>query len=262
MLYNLSRIHLYLGDFKKSQNFALQSLEIRKLIGSKIDLSESFNTLGIIHGYRGESNKAIESYEESLKLRREIGNKKLIAYSLNNIGENYRLKGDSKKALEYYDHCYEICLESNDIEGIRLGLVGKGTVYIGLGRLNKALTNYEECLSLFSETLSPFHKAEILFLIIRLKLIMKIDYNKELNQITALGNKFSDKTITFFVKLAKAYIVKEHPRIKIKLTAQDLFEEILHDNIVIMEFTVMAMESLVELYLIELQISDNIELLV
>ncbi len=261
LLYNLARIHLYLGDFKKAQSFALESLEIRKCLPSKIDLSETYNVIGIIHGYKGESNKAIDSYEKSMQLRREIGNIKLTAYSLNNIGENYRLKGDFKKALNYYDQCYQMCLKANDIEGMRLGLVGKGTIFMNTGDLSKSLENYEECLSLFSASLSPYHQIEILFLIVRLKLLMKIDYKKELEKIYVLNKKFNDKTIKFFVKLTEAFVIKENPRIKIKLTAQDLFEEIVHEDIVNMEFTMLAMESLVELYLIELQISDNTLLL-
>ena len=261
LLYNLSRITLYLGDIQKSQSYATQSLEIRKTLPSKLDLSETLNVLGIIHGYNGESDKAIEFYKQSLSLKRAIGNKRLEAYSLNNIGENYRLMGDIEKALSYYNQCYEIGLELNDLEAIRFGLIGKGSSYTSIGEYDTALQLYEECFSLFSDSLAPFHKIEFSFVILRLKLLMKKDYSEELKLINEIHDQFNDNTIKFFSKMTKAFLLKESPRIKTRLMAQDIFEEILDDDIVNMEYTILAMQSLVELYLIELQISDNTSLL-
>jgi tetratricopeptide (TPR) repeat protein len=261
ILCNLARIYLYLGKFIQSQNFAERSLQIRRNLPSKIDLAESLNVLGIIFGHKGESDKAIAMYSQSLELRRKIGNKKLSAYSLNNIGENYRLKGEIKKALEFYNECYDICVEIKDVDGVRLGLTGRGSCYIALGELNNALQNYQECISLFTKNTSPFHKIEMLFLTIKLKLSMKLSYEDELTQIEKLSDEFDDKTIIFFDKLTKALILKESPKLRTKLKAQDILEEILNDDTVNMEFTLVAMQSLVELYLIELKISDDKKIL-
>lgn len=261
LLNNQARISIYTGDFRNAETYAKKSIEIREKLLSKVDLSETYNVLGIMEWYEGKNDQAIEFFEKSLELRKEVGNIKLIAYSLNNIGEIYRIRGEIKKSFDCYDQCYQMSSLEDDIEGIRLGLIGKGTILMNKGEFDLALGNFEEFLSYLSDSLSPFLQIEALFNIVRLKLLMKLDYSKQLEIIRDLGNKFHDKRIVFYLQLTEAFIVKENPRIKTKLSAQDLFENILSKDIVNMEYTMLVMESLVELYLIELQISDNSQLL-
>lgn len=261
VLYNLSRIYVYLADYKIAEEYAQDSLNLRTKYSSKFDQAEVLNVLGIINGYAGKPDEAIKYYKHSLAIRRELGNERLIAYTINNIGENYRLKGEEAKALNSYLECYEICSKLEDKQGMRLGLIGSASINLSQTKFEKALDDCQKCLTLFDENASPFHTIEMLFQTIRLKLLLHKDYKNELEQVYSLGKKFSDKTITFYTKMTQAFILKENTRIRTKLKAQELFEEILSEDYQNIEYVILAMQSLVELYLIELQISNDTTIL-
>ena len=266
LLYNLGRIYLFTGKLSLALDYSQRSLLKRETIDSKINIAESLNLLGIIYGYMGNSDKAINYYKESLNFREQAGNKQLMAYSLNNIGENYRLKGEIYLALEYYEKCLVLSKECNDKEGIRHALAGLGTIYINTGELNKALRYYELCTENFSGDISPFHKIEYLFLILKLKLSLKVSQEdpalvKIIQEIEEISFHYSDQTVKLFSRLSKAFILKESPRLRDIGKAQEILEEILTEEITYMENAILTMQTLVELYLVELQISKDDTLL-
>lgn len=69
------------AEYKRGIGYLLKSIQIRRLIGDKIGLAQSSNTLAFLYASRKDYAKAFEQMNESMAVWTEVDNKEKIAYT-------------------------------------------------------------------------------------------------------------------------------------------------------------------------------------
>jgi tetratricopeptide (TPR) repeat protein len=139
------------GNYEKSLEYFLKTLEIRKAIDDKKGMGDSCNNIGNIYDDQGNYEKALEYHSKSLAINKEIGNKEGMGVSYNSIGFIYSNQGNSEKALEYYLKSLRITEELGDKNGIGDSYNNIGLIYSSQGNYEKALEFYLKSLGIDKE---------------------------------------------------------------------------------------------------------------
>ena len=176
-----------------------------------------------IYYFKGEWNRSIEYYQQGLALVKHINNKFFIASCLNNIGETFQQKGDIDQALQFLE---ESLLLLNEIGN---------NVYIS-GSL----------YSLISAALvkPDLEKAQ--------------HYLKRLEQIS---NQEDNKLVNLYFRLSKALMLKISPRVLNLVKAEEILRQIIDEDIIHFECTIVALLNLCDLLLSELRMTNDMVVL-
>ncbi|MFV2015505.1 MAG: tetratricopeptide repeat protein, partial [Candidatus Heimdallarchaeota archaeon] len=223
-----------------------------------------YNLIGIFYDYKGDFDLALLYYKQGLEKRQQLDDRSGVAKSLNNIGEIYRIKGELDLSLDYYlQSLNHFVLTENQINlAIVYSNIGvlynqKGNPDLGLDYLRKAirmLENHENNLVL----------AEIYYQVI----VLSLDINqhseavKYYNQLCSISEKNENKFVTTFTLIAQALILKNTKRTKTKAQAQEIFEKIINQEILMVEITVFALLNLCEMLLNELKLYGDEDILI
>ncbi|OLS26276.1 MAG: Photosystem I assembly protein Ycf3 [Candidatus Heimdallarchaeota archaeon LC_2] len=223
-----------------------------------------YNLIGIFYDYKGDFDLALLYYKQGLEKREQLDDQSGVAKSLNNIGEIYRIKGELDLSLDYYlQSLNHFVLTENQINlAMVYSNIGalynqKGNTDLGLDYLRKALRmleNHEDNLVL----------AEIYYKFIVLSL--DINQHKEAvnyyKQLCSISVKDENKFVIAFKQIAQALILKNTNRTKTKAQAQEIFEEIINQEILMVELTVFALLNLCEMLLNELKLYGDEDILI
>ncbi|MFX0092154.1 MAG: tetratricopeptide repeat protein, partial [Candidatus Hodarchaeota archaeon] len=248
-LNNIGAIYRVKGDLDLALECLNQSLILREKIGNKQDIARSLNNIGNIYRQEGNMNLALEYYQQSLELFKELGNKQEIAGSFNNIGNVYREKGDINLALESHQLSLAEREKIGNEQEIAESLKNLGNTYWNKGDLNKATEYLEQSLAFFERLGNNFYIAEILFYLISVALernvLEETQSNMEqtdiyLNQLKAIHHKESNKIISQQYQLIKALILNTSDEKSKKLEAQKCFQQIIQEEVVSYELTILA----------------------
>nr|AOE12545.1 serine/threonine protein kinase [uncultured bacterium]CCF99359.1 serine/threonine protein kinases [uncultured Cytophagia bacterium] len=139
------------GNYEKSLEYFLKTLEIRKEIDDKKGMGDSCNNIGNIYDDQGNYEKALEYHSQSLAINKEIGNKEGMGVSYNSIGFIYSNQGNYEKALAYYLKSLRITEELGDKNGIGDSYNNIGLIYSSQGNYEKALEFYLKSLGIDKE---------------------------------------------------------------------------------------------------------------
>lgn len=154
-----------IGDFNNAIKYVNEAVEIAENLPPELDkqkqinLSQSFNNMGLIHWYKGEYYKALEYHSKALKIREHLSDKEGIAISLSCIGMVYKSQGDCSKALELFFNSLKLSkeLESEKPDDYKIKksmanlYVNIGSVYEQFGEYSKALDYGFKSLKIFEE---------------------------------------------------------------------------------------------------------------
>ena len=137
------------GEFVTSKRFQTAALVICKEQDdpNPIQISASYECLGIIHKELGDLQQAKQYHERSrdIKLKQFGPNSAQIATSYNNLGNVHLFLGDLQQAKHYYELSRDIKLKqlgSNSVE-VATSYNNLGNVHLSLGDLQQAKHNYE-----------------------------------------------------------------------------------------------------------------------
>ena len=144
-------MHLFLGNYEKSENYYSAALKIFQSIKNDIGISSCYNNLGFTLELRGEFEKAMDYYSKSLKIDEKIDNRNGIAASLTNIGNVLQKQGNYKSSIEYYIKVLRIREETKDKTGIADAYNNIGALYQKQEAYNEAIKNYQNALVLYIE---------------------------------------------------------------------------------------------------------------
>jgi len=139
------------GDNDQALDFYLQGIEIKKEIGDKQGLADTYNNIGSLHNMQGAIKNALIYYKKSLKLYEALNNKRGVAYTYNNIGIIHKNQGDIPTALEYYLKSLKIKEEIGDLQGMAASYNNIGFIHNIQGNNYKALDYYTKSLKLQKE---------------------------------------------------------------------------------------------------------------
>ena len=220
------------------------------------ELASSYNLKGNLFGLKfGDLLQALEFYNKALQLNRSIGYKSGISANLGNIALIETVRGDLDTAHNHLLEAQSISENEGIVSG-RYFLAGNLRFNLmKRGKLEEALIKSKEVLAIAKE------KSDEIFIANNLRFLVTIilDLNRKeeaksyLEELQALASKNPNTTIQINNKLAMAYFFKLSTRAKNRTKAQELFEEIVYQDVHIIGYTYNAIINLLDILLDELK---------
>jgi CHAT domain-containing protein/flagellar motility protein MotE (MotC chaperone) len=218
LLNNLGNVNADLGNFKLSESYYLQSLEIRsKLLGeTHPHFAATLNNLGALHRDMGDYKKAELFYLRCLEIRQKTleANHPDIAQSLNNLGVLYKNTGKYQKSEDNYNQALRIQKKA-------------------LGDFHPFVSNTLNNLGILFNQMGSFSKAEhfyFLALEIRLKTLGE-EHPNVARSYNTIGGLYLD--LKNYPK-AEAYFLKA-----LEVTKKNLGET--HPDLAVMHFSLSSL---------------------
>jgi CHAT domain-containing protein len=148
VLNNISNLHYYFGERRKSLEIMLLTIPLREAIGDPGGIASTYNALGRLYDDLGEKKISIEYLDRALKFWRTAGDRKGEAMTLNNTGLLYDSIGENQQALDYYTQSLKLRRETGDLRGEAITLSNIGKIYSHLGERERALDLYFQSLKI------------------------------------------------------------------------------------------------------------------
>ncbi|MHA2390530.1 MAG: hypothetical protein ACXAEX_01045 [Promethearchaeota archaeon] len=289
------------GDLNKALDLALQCLEKQEEIGERLDLSRIFMHLGDMYLYKGESDIALDYAMKGLKMQKELNNMVGIANCYHLIGLSYYTKGDFEQALEfgkkslaieeisvyikidilhllgiiykergqpertirYYKRSLAISEKHKYMDKVQYNLMGIGSAYRVMGDLEKATEFLERSLNLARIIGTPYGMMSSLFYLT----LINLDKNnlKVAHQyLDELGGHINQEESRVFKDayfIAKALVIKKSGRIRDHSEAELLLKQVSERKIATPQIYLIALVNLCDLFIEELFLTNNIDVL-
>ncbi len=137
-----------LGEFDQALRFLNESLSIEEEINNPGGIAVSLNHIGIINSLRGDYSTAMDIYFQALVIEQELDDKSALAYTYQNIGVIYDQQKDYPKALEYYNKSLNLRQEIGERRGVAQIINNIGIVYHSLNDYEKALEYFNEAMEI------------------------------------------------------------------------------------------------------------------
>ncbi len=263
VLNSLGILYQRRGELDRALEYWQQSIALNKKLNNKQNIALTLNNLGLIFHQRGELDRALEYWQQGLVYFKELGSKPGIALLLNNIGENYRHKGDLDRALNYYQRSLTLNEEIGNKQLIAVCLNNFGIIYHQKNDLNRALEYLERSLTLREEIGSNLEISETLFHLISVAGDMESleKMRSYLEQLQYINDQEENKVISQRYRIAEVFMLKTSARMRDKVKAQDLLKQVIAEEVVEHELTVIALLNLCDLLLGELRMTGDTEIL-
>ncbi len=231
-------------------------------VRDKHDFAELLVDVGLSFFDRGKLNRAMEYFERGLRFSQAIDFKLGTAFSHCDIGAVHYRKGDLNRALECISTGLTL-FEGEDASPLALcSHQLLGAIYQMKGDFTTAFEHFEKDLTLVEGT-NVSTTAWVLYYLIALAVDADLltKANTYLQQFQDFQSTHKTPSMHHISCVAKGLILKESPRLRDKVKAQELFQEVVEDEIISMELTVSAMLNLCELLLDELKAYGEITVL-
>ncbi len=300
LLHNKSWSYFYNGDLNKALEIALQALLLSEKFGNKISIAYNLMLIGYIYLSSGEPNEALDYAMKSLTLQRELNNEAGVANCLSLVGDIYYNKGDFNKALKFcerglsvkeinnptktgtYRILGTIYQEKGELdralkffkravklaEELNLGLeLEFNLMYIG--GLYRRMGDYDQAIEYLERSLVLSENGFTLVMILSLLRLIYIHLDKGSREqvqlyivrLKELADQKESRIFTQAYLMAKALLLKTSGRIRNHAEAEMLLKQIVEDEIIVPQIHILSLISLCDLFLEELSMSNNPEVL-
>ncbi|MHA2075343.1 MAG: tetratricopeptide repeat protein, partial [Candidatus Hodarchaeales archaeon] len=240
-LNNLGWIYRVQGKLDQALDCFQKQLEISQVMGDKKTVSWSKFNLAYINFYKGELNQASEYAQESMNLFQELESNTGLSQIYTVIGSVHRGMGELNRSLDYYNMSLEIhkaALEEQSPvpHSVCVSLRDLGIVYYHKNEIEKSIeyfkkaTETHKSLCQYKNTVYDFEIVLSNFWLINV--CIETDHPHLLEKLLEEINQISNTWpwLKIFRKAAEAFILKNKPRAKDKIKAQQILEEILEDK--------------------------------
>ena len=211
-LAHIADIYRMKGMLDTSLKYSNERYDLELKGGHQSRIARNRGAIADIYKEKGELNDALENYEHALKIFEEEGAVLLYTNALIKIGTIHRMKGDGERALSYLEKSYLMRLEMENRLYLQLPLINL---------IPLLSTRDREKAKMYLDKFADIERSE------------------------------TDVELTANFKFTQAMYLKSSNRLKDKMQAQLLFEELIIDadksGIGTMEYVL----HLVELLLIE-----------
>ena len=258
--------HLYVfqGNLNQGLECAKRSLELRENIGNKRELSESLYLMGIFYSMmKSDLDRALLYTERCQNLAKEINHQRIISMNLKTLGIIYSRKGEYKKARKYTKQSLAISEKTSNKQMITSNLSNLAGIFIYQGDFDKALTYLKRSLEIAKEIRNNWNISFIISNIIEV-FVYEGEVERAqryLEQLEEINDKEDNKTINLLYRYSKAIVLKTSPRIHNRAKAEEIFKQLIQEEIIHGEVTINALLNLCELLLDELCITNENEVL-
>lgn len=289
------------GDVNKSYELGLQWLTFREKLGEKLDIARAYCHIGEVYLLKGEPNIALDYGIKSLDIQKELNNQVGIATSLSLVGLSYysksefdqalkfskqsltvnkistftkhvslhllgaiyREKGELDKTLSYYNQAVTLAENEDYNEGYIENIMGIGAIYRMKGDHNLATEYLKRSLELSENIKSLYGMNASLYYLV----LLNLDKNTReqaysyLSKLKELVDQTGSKIFNQMHQIAKALYLKNSGRIRNRTEAENLLKQIVEDDIASPRLYFSAMVNLCDLFLEELYMTNNPEVL-
>ena len=221
---------------------------------------------GFYHYNRGDLNLAIKALRNSLELSKQIKNMAyLIPSVLNQMGFVFSAKGELETALKVCNETLQFIKESVSPYRYR-GILANtyrclGNTLYRQGKLDLAIENYEKVLEIqWTGAVSiPWTCLSLVQLYLDKNSPKKAEeYLERLKEFQA-QNYYP--VIKLYIQLSRARILKFNKRIQNLAESEKILKQLIEQATFTLVFRIFIIVELCDLLLIELQITDDIEIL-
>lgn len=258
-LNNIGVIYREKGNLDQALACFERALAFAEEIGNEQHIAQILNNIGRTFAEKGDLSQALEYHQQSRSLREKIGNRLDFAQSLAYIGAIYYSKGELERALKYYQQSLALHEEIGDKQTIASQLANIGVVYHQKGDLEQAINLLEQSLTLCEEIGNHLLTVVTLFALISSFLDQGSIPSAQrcLKQLQQINEREQNRRISQYSRVAEALIFKSSGRLRNRAKAEEIFEQVVKEEIIHHELTVTALLNLCELELGELRISAD-----
>ncbi|MFW9880835.1 MAG: tetratricopeptide repeat protein [Candidatus Thorarchaeota archaeon] len=263
-LVGLAHVFMYRkGDYSRALNYLKQGLAYAEESGNKWMIGYCLFYMAQLHGLKGELDHSIILNERSLTIYNEIGDKISVTRILNSLGDTYAIRGELNSSIRFYEQCLEISKGFNNKLFMAMTFNNLSNSYRMKGELDHALKYIEQSMGLYHElgnlrNIALNHYSFIQLLIEMSDLERAWESFRDLEQIK---NQLNDKIVNLAYLFDKALLLKTSPRAHNRVKAEKLLKQILEEEDLSIDFLINVLLNLCELLLIELQITNDVEIL-
>jgi tetratricopeptide (TPR) repeat protein len=296
-----SIVYNFKADHNKSLELALQWLALRENVAEKLDVSRIYRHLAEVYLFRGEPNIALDYALKSLDLQKELSNSIGIAQCLSLIGATYCSKGDldnalkfSKqgikidemslltkletlhtlgviykekgelgRALRYYNRAAKLAEKNNEVEKLTAATMAIGATYRMKGDYSLATENLKRSLTLSksNNSLYGMNTSLIYLILVSLDKDSVEQAQKHLNELEKLTDQTESKLFKQVYQIMKALVLKKRGRMRDRARAEKMLRKIVESEFTTPQFYLLTLVNLCDLFLEELYITNNPEVL-
>ncbi|MCH8905662.1 MAG: tetratricopeptide repeat protein [Candidatus Heimdallarchaeota archaeon] len=266
ILQHIGHVYVLKGDFERALSNYLEGMEILKQLNSKFYLSRIASAVGKAFSLKGELNQALDYYNEAITIIDEMEMNSPVYEQINpliGIGNVHSIQGELDLAIGNYNRAQLISEEIQWKFGEIDALNGLGDAYFKKRELGKSITYLTRALEKRQEIGDKLDIAESLFTLI----VVFVERNNRdkakeiLKNLSQINNELTSKQVNLKSRLAEGIVLKGSNRMKDKMKAQQIYEDILSEEVFDHTLIVLTLLNLCEILIIELQSLQDKEVL-
>ncbi|MFX1379009.1 MAG: tetratricopeptide repeat protein [Promethearchaeota archaeon] len=253
---------------RKDVDKGLEYLNYSLSLWDKIDLSigkaMTIMCIGLTHYYsKGELDKSIGYFEQGLRIAEKLNHKYGIAFLLNHLGSSYLYKGELNRSLDYYQKALKLFEEINNKSFGARTYALIGNIMGEKGRYDEAFKDIEKSIGIYREIGELYELFSPLGIAIELSLYKGDNYlaNEYLEKLKRIKDRYTNTIINLWVIFYDALILKRSSRTRDKAKAEELLLTLLEKVKANFGLKIEILVQLCEIYLTELEVTNNLEVL-
>lgn len=224
-----SNFYFFEEDYKSCIKVLQSCLYISKLIASKERIFATLSNLGECYLELGDIERATKCLKEAYVMNKSIGR---VSYIGLHLGKSYEMKGEFASALLYYQETLHQFQKAGIYRGIMYSMNAIGNLYLQSGETKKAKKYFLQILTRIPEYCTDC-KHHVLYNLICIALE---ENNKSLaraykTQLHSYLKQNNFKYKEFYFQIADALFYKTSKRFQDRVIAQNLYKNILTEDL-------------------------------
>ncbi len=257
----IADIYIFKSDPTTALDYAMKSFAIQEELQNQIGMATSLYFIGLSYYSKGDFDQALKFVKQSLTLREISTSTKLQSIHL--LGAIYKEKGELDRTLKYYIRAARLAEQEGYVEDFLENTMGIGATYRMKGNLEKATEYLQNSMELSEKYKIPYGIRTSLFYLI----LTNLDKNSlnqaqlYLKQLEEFAHQNESRIFNQVHIISKALVLKKSGRIRNHTEAELLLKQITEDEISSPQLYLLALVNLCELFLEELDMTNNSEVL-
>lgn len=179
-LNNIGNVHYFLGDYKKTEEYYKQSMQIYLDINDKVNLANSYSNLGMIARVQKDLVKSIEYRKKALAVFTESGNKEGMAYCNLGLGNTFYEMKNLSKTLFHFNEALSLYNEMGSKKGALMIYLNLGEIFASSDQYKESINSIEKAEQLAKEINSNEYLKDVYWAFTNVYKLMG-DYRKALD---------------------------------------------------------------------------------
>lgn len=250
------------GDLDPALVYATKSLKLQKEMSNSAGIATSLTLIGNIHFSKGDFDQALLFVNQALKIKELSNIDKFLTISL--IGRIYGLKGELDRALRYYEQALKLSEEiDHKHPNVGLNWVNIGNIYRMKGDYDEAIKFLKRVIQSTDQIYRDLYLRMALFWLVFINLDKDVseEARRYLTQLEEISHKTDSKLLIMTFQIAKALVLKASGLTRNRYEAESLLLQISEGDIIDPEMFILALVSLCEYLLEELENSNDLEII-